>query len=126
MSMQTKRGTKRTCQNEACGARFYDLMRDPITCPICHTTFLPPPARSSEPAWKTSRSTFHHLPIVRPAPGVAAKEEAAELDSDEPGKTEDTETVIASENPDLVLELDEEDDDKVNVAEMPVTGDEKG
>jgi hypothetical protein len=34
--------------------------------------------------------------------------------------------VIASEKPDLILELDEEDDDKVNVVEMPVTGDEKG
>ena len=128
MSMQTKRGTKRTCQNKACGARFYDLMRDPITCPICHATFLPPPARSSEPkaAWKTSRSAFHHLPIVQPAPVVAAEEEAAKLDSDEPAKTEDTDTVIATEKPDLILELDEEDDDEVNVVEMPVTGDEKG
>ena len=119
MSMQTKRGTKRTCQNKACGARFYDLMRDPITCPICHTTFVPPPARSSEPkaAWKTSRSAFHR-PIVQPAPVVATEEE--------PAKTEDTETVIASEKPDLILELDEEDDDKVNVVEMPVIGDEKG
>jgi len=26
-------GTKRTCQ--ACGARFYDLQRDPIHCPKC-------------------------------------------------------------------------------------------
>jgi hypothetical protein len=127
MSMQTKRGTKRTCQNEACGARFYDLIRDPIACPICHTTFVPPPARSSEPkaAWKTSRSAFHR-PIVQPAPVVATEEEAAKLDSDEPPETEDTETVIASEKPDLILELDEEGDDEVNAVEMPVTGDEKG
>ena len=69
---------------------------------------------------------FHHFPIVQPAPVVAAEEEAAKLDSDEPAKTEDTETVIASEKPDLILELDEEDDDEVNVVEMPVTGDEKG
>lgn len=29
------RGTKRTCQNNECGSRFYDLNRDPITCPVC-------------------------------------------------------------------------------------------
>ncbi|MCP4245155.1 MAG: TIGR02300 family protein [bacterium] len=125
--MQTERGTKRTCQNEACGARFYDLVRDPITCPICHTTFLPPPPRSSQPkaAWKTNRSAFKR-PIVEPAPVVAAKGEAAEENLDEPAETEDTETTIVSEKPDLILELDEEDDDEVNVVEMPVTGDEKG
>jgi uncharacterized protein (TIGR02300 family) len=26
-------GTKRTCHT--CGARFYDLRRDPIVCPVC-------------------------------------------------------------------------------------------
>ena len=26
-------GTKRVCPS--CGARFYDLRRDPITCPVC-------------------------------------------------------------------------------------------
>ena len=30
-------GTKRTCQG--CGARFYDLLRSPILCPKCGTTF---------------------------------------------------------------------------------------
>lgn len=33
MSSKAARGTKRTCQG--CGARFYDLNRDPIICPIC-------------------------------------------------------------------------------------------
>lgn len=33
MSSKAARGTKRTCQD--CGARFYDLNRDPIICPIC-------------------------------------------------------------------------------------------
>jgi uncharacterized protein (TIGR02300 family) len=30
-------GTKRVCQS--CGARFYDLLRTPIVCPACGTTF---------------------------------------------------------------------------------------
>ena len=33
------RGTKRTCQNEDCEAKFYDLNRDPIVCPICDAVY---------------------------------------------------------------------------------------
>ena len=36
------RGTKRSCQNEQCGARFYDLNQDPITCPVCQTVYVIP------------------------------------------------------------------------------------
>lgn len=32
-------GMKRTCQS--CGARFYDLRRSPIVCPICQAAFDP-------------------------------------------------------------------------------------
>jgi uncharacterized protein (TIGR02300 family) len=39
MSTKAERGTKRTCQNPECGSRFYDLNRDPITCPICGTVY---------------------------------------------------------------------------------------
>jgi uncharacterized protein (TIGR02300 family) len=31
-------GTKRTCPN--CAARFYDLLKNPITCPKCGTSFV--------------------------------------------------------------------------------------
>jgi uncharacterized protein (TIGR02300 family) len=39
MSMKAERGIKRTCQSASCGARFYDLNRDPIVCPICGTIY---------------------------------------------------------------------------------------
>ena len=39
MSTKAERGTKRTCQNPECGSRFYDLHRDPITCPVCSTVY---------------------------------------------------------------------------------------
>ena len=32
-------GTKRTCQS--CSAHFYDLRKDPITCPKCGATYDP-------------------------------------------------------------------------------------
>jgi uncharacterized protein (TIGR02300 family) len=39
MAKKADRGTKRTCQNASCGSRFYDLARDPITCPVCGTVY---------------------------------------------------------------------------------------
>ena len=39
MSTKAERGTKRTCQNTECGSRFYDLNRDPVTCPVCGTVY---------------------------------------------------------------------------------------
>jgi uncharacterized protein (TIGR02300 family) len=42
------RGTKRVCPS--CGARFYDLGRSPITCPVCQAVyqFTPPTSRRGE------------------------------------------------------------------------------
>jgi uncharacterized protein (TIGR02300 family) len=123
--MQTTRGTKRTCQNEACGARFYDLMRTPIACPICKTVFTPPPPRVAkpEPAWKTSRNVPRHTIVVPPAVEDAEDSEAPELESEETAEADDTE--IAPDKNDIILELDE-DDAGVNGVERPVAGDEKG
>jgi uncharacterized protein (TIGR02300 family) len=33
-------GGKRQCQN--CGTKFFDMNRDPILCPKCGATFVPP------------------------------------------------------------------------------------
>ena len=35
------RGTKRHCQSQSCGGKFYDLNKVPITCPFCDTVFDP-------------------------------------------------------------------------------------
>jgi len=45
-------GTKRLCSG--CGARFYDLNKDPIVCPKCHTV-LELAAASARRA-----SRYHH------------------------------------------------------------------
>ena len=127
MLRQVERGTKRTCQNEECGARFYDLVRDPIACPICRTAFVVPPAPSNgqKAAWKTNRGASQY-PIVQAAPFVAVEEVAAELDSDKPTEAEDAETVGAPEKPDLILDVDEDDGEEANVVKRPVAEDEKG
>jgi uncharacterized protein (TIGR02300 family) len=54
-------GTKRLCAS--CGAKFYDLNKDPITCPKCNTVFQvaavaprgrPDPAAARAPAMATA------------------------------------------------------------------------
>ena len=50
-------GTKRTCQH--CGARFYDLGRDPIVCPKC--------------SHEHTAEMFNRMKRARPAAEAAAR-----------------------------------------------------
>ena len=95
MAVHTQqRGTKRTCQNEECGARFYDLMRSPIKCPICQSAFIPPPVReiSLESPVKKPRSPFHR-PSLQPAVVAEAVEVVVADDADEADTKIDAERV---------------------------------
>lgn len=98
MASKANRGSKRTCQSGSCGARFYDLNRDPITCPVC----------SSE-----------YVPAVAAAPSPAA---AAAAQRRQPKKQEFVEPALAGEGPEL-----EADDALVEVegAEEPVAAGEE-
>ena len=58
-------GIKRLCAN--CGAKFYDLNKDPIACPKCQTVFVPPVTARARPE--------PVAPAVVPPPAV--EEEAA-------------------------------------------------
>jgi uncharacterized protein (TIGR02300 family) len=58
-------GTKRLCGN--CGAKFYDLNKDPIVCPKCHTVM--------ELAAVTTRSRPEAVAPVRAAVAPAPEEE---------------------------------------------------
>src|SRR5262249_45735715 len=90
-------GTKRVCAS--CGARFYDLNKDPITCPKCGTEFtvasLPPrgrpdaaaraPVREAEPEpAESSEAEFVSLEEADAEAQGSAKKPAA----DEGGETE--------------------------------------
>ncbi len=97
---KTEWGTKRICLS--CGARFYDMNRDPITCPAC-STVLDPVAQS-----RPRRA--------RPAPKLAAV--AAVVDPEEAVVVEPDEEVGADVEPDL------EDDEEVVVV-VAATEDEE-
>jgi len=59
-------GTKRLCAN--CGAKFYDLNKDPIHCPKCGTVHVVAPVVTRAPRPEPA-------PPVAPRPPVAPVEE---------------------------------------------------
>jgi hypothetical protein len=113
MAVHTQRGTKRTCQNEECGSRFYDLMRSSITCPICHSAFVPPPVREIvlEAAPKKTRHAFRPNAPARPLSEVPEEAEKIELAAAD--ESDDAEPKIESEEGDAILDLEEDADSPV-------------
>lgn len=98
-------GLKRTCQS--CGARFYDMSRDPIICPKCGTEFDP------EAVLKAKRGT--KAVAERPAPVEKPVPEDAEVGADEDlveaDETEEEEVIEDTS------ELGEDDEDVAEVIE---------
>jgi uncharacterized protein (TIGR02300 family) len=85
-------GTKRTCPN--CAVRFYDLLKDPITCPKCSTSFVAMailPSKTDLPA---------SAPVAAPPKPRMAEEREEDQDvelvsledAEEPDKADDDET----------------------------------
>ncbi|MBU2583529.1 MAG: TIGR02300 family protein [Alphaproteobacteria bacterium] len=96
MATADARGTKRTCQNDDCGARFYDLNRDPIVCPNCETAYVIAHARPG-------------AVIVDDVKPKEAKRSKPEVDGDE-AVTEDGE-LADIETDDAIPDDDDDDSD---------------
>jgi uncharacterized protein (TIGR02300 family) len=103
-------GGKRQCQN--CGAKFFDLNRNPITCPKCGAVFQIAVARAARAAAPVAASddeeeTANPAELVSLEEADAAPEKAVEgvedidIDDDEPAED------------DTFLEEEEEGDDDV-------------
>jgi uncharacterized protein (TIGR02300 family) len=112
-------GQKRVCLH--CGARFYDLNKQPIVCPSCGTTFEP--------------EAFVRTRRTRPAPAEPPKavarpvvpEPEAEVDVEDvlPAEEEEAETEAEEEEVlEDASELGEDEDDMAEVIEN-VDGKEK-
>jgi uncharacterized protein (TIGR02300 family) len=120
MSTKAERGTKRACRNPECGARFYDLNRDPIVCPICQSAFelalVPtaiaagaPPAQAAAVARTAARK-----PPEPEAPAAEGEEDALP-------PIEDDEEAAPGEEDETFLEAEEEDgSDMSNIIGGPV------
>ena len=118
-------GIKRFCQN--CGARFYDMRRDPPTCPKCGTPFTPRAVvrpRRATPVAVVSKVPSPAAVEDDLAPGVeipAFEDDVIEVVEDE-GLDEDDaeiEPLKADAEEDALLEdaseLGEDDDDMSEV-----------
>ena len=91
-------GTKRTCQS--CGAHFYDLRKDTITCPKCGTTYDP------EAVLKSRRGrVVEKLTPVKPV--VPEAEEETE-----------TEDIGAAEEEEVIEDTSELGEDDEDVSEV--------
>lgn len=107
MSMKTERGTKRTCQSASCGARFYDLNRDPIVCPICGTIYEmmtttamgAVAAATAEKARRPAKKAEFEGVAPGDVPDVEADDALADIDTDEEALTDD-ETFLEAEEED--------------------------
>jgi hypothetical protein len=112
-----ERGTKRACQNPECGARFYDLGREPIICPICNTAYAPPPPAPPAPMARTYlRPAKKVLPEIKPE--IAP-------DSDDLPVIEGVK-VSASENDETLIEEVEEDSPDVSgIVDAPIEPEER-
>jgi uncharacterized protein (TIGR02300 family) len=118
-------GTKHQCQN--CGAKFFDLNKDPIVCPKCGTIFQGVAAAArARPAAKpeeddTELATPAGVEIVSLDEVEASEEKAAEPVVD------DIDVEEADDAPDdPFLEEEEEDDDDVsNLIDGDIAPDEE-
>ena len=122
MSTKAERGTKRTCQNPECGSRFYDLNRDPITCPICQSVYelSAAPAAIAAAAPKAEACKPVKKPVFQEPVGKADETADAVVDEalavleteEEPAAGEEDETFLEEE--------EEEGPDMSNIIGGPV------
>lgn len=110
-------GTKRICPN--CGARYYDMRKDPPVCPSCSTEFDPEALLRSRRARPIpADDTRTRAPVEVEDDEVAETEEAGIAGSDDEVAggdiDEEADAAVADEEEDVLLEdaseLGEEDD----------------
>jgi uncharacterized protein (TIGR02300 family) len=90
-------GTKRICLN--CGARFYDMMRDPITCPACGATFDP----------HAQTKARRPRPVAKAVAAVAAARAAPDLELEDAPEVELDDADLVEEDDEDALEVEEDE-----------------
>lgn len=121
MATKQARGTKRTCQNDDCGSRFYDLGHDPIVCPVCEAVYKLAsaplsvvPVAEEKPRVKAKKPEFVADKAAVPAGAEAAEGEEV-IEDIEAG-----EEIAAEEDETFLEEEEEEGGDLSNVIGGPV------
>jgi uncharacterized protein (TIGR02300 family) len=111
-------GTKRLCGS--CGAKFYDLNKDPIICPKCNTTFVvvAPVSRRGDAAAAAAAAT-----AAAAARAAAAKEDELEVQDAEFVSLEDADAEASGGKVDVVADDDIEVEE---TEEAPFIEEEEG
>ena len=111
-------GAKRICLS--CGARFYDLQRDPIICPSCETAFdpaVPSKPRRAKPPPKAAAVAA--VAVVKPEAEVEEEAEAEE-EAEVEVEVEVEEEAEAGEKKVKVAADDTDDDDDEEEGESAI------
>lgn len=122
MATKAERGTKRTCQNTACGARFYDLQHDPITCPVCSTVFVVPAVAAvgagnpGEGSGRRSRKP-EYVTVAPDAPEAETEDGLADVEA--------AEETIAAGDEETFLETEEDEGGDVSIIVGTPEGEEE-
>jgi uncharacterized protein (TIGR02300 family) len=97
-------GTKRLCAS--CGARFYDLLHSPITCPKCGTVLASADVNSTRVRVKAAREPEREF--ERPVTETSGAQFASPEDADGGADGED--------GADVLPEADDDDDEDLDGA----------
>jgi uncharacterized protein (TIGR02300 family) len=123
MATNKDRGTKRTCQNGDCGARFYDLNRSPVVCPVCgskyaiaHSPTPISPVSAEEKAPRKVKKVEFVEPVAAEAE-AEAEDALVDVEADEAAAPEADETFLEEE--------EEDGGDVSNIIGGPVEGEEE-
>jgi uncharacterized protein (TIGR02300 family) len=109
-------GTKRLCAN--CGAKFYDLNKDPIVCPKCQTVMQLAAVTRARPEAARAAEEEAVVPETQEAEFVSLEEADAEAQGKKPPEGE------ATEGADEDIELEDEPIDDAAFIEEQEEGDE--
>ena len=119
-------GTKHQCQN--CGAKFFDLNKDPIICPKCGTVFQGATARTRPTAKpeeeEAELSTPAGVEVVSLDEVEAGEEKAAAEPVVDDLDVEDDAEEDAADDP-FLEEEEEDDDDVTNLIDGDIAPDEE-
>ena len=108
-------GTKRLCAN--CGAKFYDLNKDPIICPKCQTALVlsaTPPPRSRPDAAARAPAPRQEEEVVVPETPEAEFVSLEEADAEAQGSKKEGEVVEGTEE----VEIEDEGMDDTFIEEQ--------
>jgi uncharacterized protein (TIGR02300 family) len=106
-------GTKRLCAG--CGARFYDLLHSPITCPKCGTVLATAAVNNSRVRVKPTREQERYF--ERPVAETSGAQFASPKDADVEADGED--------GADVLPEADDDDDEDLDGAVLIEDNDEE-